>query len=176
MSSSTRSRAVSYHRVSTLDQDPTLGRQQLELAARARGLDLVEQIEETGSGARNDRPGLRRVLELARAGQVSHVLVWKLDRLGRSAIDVLHNVQQLERAGVTFVATSQGLEMGPGTGALGQMILQVMAAMAQFERALISERTQLAMQTARARGRKLGRPRGARDVKQRVRRWKRRPQ
>jgi putative DNA-invertase from lambdoid prophage Rac len=163
-------RAVTYHRVSTLDQDPTLARAELRRAAEARGLEVVAEVEETGSGARNDRPGLQRVLELARTHQVEVVMVWKLDRFGRSTVDVLTNVQQLERAGVTFVATTQGLEVGREAGAMGQLVLQVMAAIAQFERAVISERTRLGMQGARARGRAVGRPKGARDARARRRR------
>jgi putative DNA-invertase from lambdoid prophage Rac len=163
-------KAVTYHRVSTLDQDPTLARAELRRAAAARGLDLVEEIEETGSGARNDRPGLGRLFELVRSHEVDWVLVWKLDRFGRSTVDVLTNVRELERAGVTFWATSQGLEVGRDSGAMGQLVLQVMAAMAQFERAVISERTLLGMQGARARGRRIGRPKGARDLRPRRKR------
>jgi len=165
-----RAKAVTYHRVSTVDQDPTLARDELRRAAAARGLDLVDEIEETGSGARNDRPGLQRVLELARHHQVSQVLVWKLDRFGRSSVDVLTNVQQLERAGVTFIATSQGLEVGPGAGAMGRLVLQVMAAMAEFEREIIRERTRLGLEAAARRGRFPGRPKGSRDRKPRKRR------
>lgn len=154
-----KGRAVTYHRVSTADQDPTLAREELRRAAAARELELVDQVEETGSGARNDRPGLRRVLELARAHRVTHVLVWKLDRFGRSALDVLSNVEALERAGVTFVATSQGLEVGPRSGPMGRLVAQILAAVAELERDTIRERTRLGLEAARRRGRWLGRPR-----------------
>lgn len=152
-------RAVTYHRVSTTDQDPTLAREELRRAVAARGFDLVEEIEETGSGARNDRPGLRRVLELARRHQVTHVLVWKLDRFGRSSLDVLTNVEALERAGVTFLATSQGLEVGPRSGPMGRLVLQILAAVAELERDTIRERTRLGLEAARRRGAWVGRPR-----------------
>jgi DNA invertase Pin-like site-specific DNA recombinase len=69
--------AALYHRVSTLDQEPTLAR---------LGLRAALQVEETGSGAPNDRPGLQRVMDAARRGDVDAVLVWKLDRFGRSAL------------------------------------------------------------------------------------------
>jgi len=151
--------AVTYHRVSTTDQDPTLAREELRRAVEVRSLVLVEQIEETGSGARNDRPGLLRVMDLCRRGLVTHVLVWKLDRFGRSTVDVLSNIGELERAGVTFTATTQGLEVGPNAGSSSRLILQVMAAMAEFERAIISERTLLGLAAARRKGRILGRPR-----------------
>lgn len=162
--------AVTYHRVSTRDQRPELAREELRRAAAARGLELLEEIEETGSGARNDRPGLARVLELVRRGQVTHVLVWKLDRFGRSTLDVLANVHELERAGATFTATTQGLEVGPAAGPMGRLVLAVLAAVAELERETISERTRLGLAAARARGVKLGRIKGSRDKKPRRRR------
>lgn len=149
--------AVTYHRVSTADQDPTLARGELERGAAARNLQVVEAIEETGSGARNDRPGLRRVLELVDQGAVTHVLVWKLDRFGRSALDLLANVERLKRAGATFIATSQGLQVGADAGALGALTLTVLAAVAEFERDMIRERTRLGHAKARANGVHIGR-------------------
>lgn len=165
--------AVTYHRVSTRDQRPELARDELRRAAALRNLEVKEEVEETGSGARSDRPGLERVLELVRAGEVTHVLVWKLDRFGRSAIDVMANVKELKQAGVTFVATSQGMELGPGSGAIGRYLLAGLAAAAELEKELISERTLLGLAGARARGRVLGRPRGAKDKQKRRRRRRR---
>ncbi len=103
-------RCLTYHRCSTNDQDPQLAREELRAAASRLG-ELVEEIEETGSGARNDRPGLRRVLELARTGKIDCVLVWKLDRWGRSSLDVRTNIRALESCGVRFIAISQGLDV-----------------------------------------------------------------
>lgn len=118
----------------------------------------MAEVEETGSGARGDRPGLASVLELARKGLISHVLVWKLDRLGRSTLDVLATAEELEHCGVTLTATSQGLEVGPGAGPMGRLVLRLLAAIAELEREMISERTILGMDAARRRGVKLGRP------------------
>lgn len=151
-------RAAIYHRVSTVEQDASLARDELRQAARVRGLDVVLDEEETGSGARNDRPGLLRVLEAARRGRVDWVLVWKLDRWGRSALDLLSNVRELQRAGVRFVAVSQGLEVRPEGDAISGLVLGVLAAVAEFERDLIVERTRLGLDKARRRGRRLGRP------------------
>jgi len=94
---------VSYHRVSTTEQDPTLAREELRRAAQARDIFLIDEVEETGSGARNDRPGLQRVMQLVRAHLVSNVLVWKLDRFGRSTIDVVSNVKTIKNAGATGI-------------------------------------------------------------------------
>jgi putative DNA-invertase from lambdoid prophage Rac len=158
LTSGGRPPAVTYHRVSTRDQDPQLARLQLRAVATMRCMDIVEEVEETGSGARGDRPGLARVLELARAGDVRYVLVWKLDRLGRSTLDVLSTIEELENCGVSLVATSQGLEVGPGDSPMGRMMMRILAAVAELESEMISERTQLGLEAARRKGVKLGRP------------------
>jgi len=157
-------RAAIYHRVSTLDQDATAARDELRQVARGRGMLVVDEIEETGSGARNDRPGLARVMELAKRGKVDAVLVWKLDRFGRSALDLLANIDSLNKVGVRFVATSQMLEVAPDGNAISKLILHVMSGVAEFERELVRERTRLGMSKARAAGKHLGRPRVAVDV------------
>lgn len=151
-------RVAIYHRVSTLDQDPTLAREELRAAASARAMEVVLDVEETGSGARNDRPGLRRVLDAARRGQVGAVVVWKIDRFARSALDLLSNIQSLQDSGVRFIATSQGIDVRPGGDAVSSLLLTVLAGVAQFERELIRERTMLGLSKARSKGTKLGRP------------------
>jgi DNA invertase Pin-like site-specific DNA recombinase len=143
--------------VSTLEQDSTTARDELRQAARARGLFIVDEIEETGSGARNDRPGLARVLELARRGRIDAVLVWKLDRFGRSALDLLANIEQLGDAGVRFIAVTQGLDVKPNGDATSKLLLTVLSGVAAFERDLIRERTTMALNKARQAGKLLGR-------------------
>jgi putative DNA-invertase from lambdoid prophage Rac len=116
-------------------------------------------IEETGSGARNDRPGLRRVMEAARRGEIDAVLVWKLDRAGRSTLDLLANIRELvEQHGVRFLVTSQGLDVKPGGDAISRLLLTVLAAVGEFERDLIRDRTRLGLRAAKRRGVRLGRP------------------
>jgi DNA invertase Pin-like site-specific DNA recombinase len=151
-------RAALYHRVSTLDQNAGLARRELAQAAKARGLRVVLNVEETGSGARNDRPGLRRVLEAARKHQVEAVLVWKLDRFGRSVLDLVGNVTQLRAAGVRFVAVTQGIDLGRERDAASELQFNVLCAVAEYERQLIRERTRLGLASARAHGKRLGRP------------------
>lgn len=146
-----------YHRVSTRDQNPKLARPELQHAAAARGLRVALDVEETGSGALNNRPGLRRVMEAARKGQVGTVLVWKLDRFGRSSLDVLSNIRALTDAGVRFVAVTQGLDVKPQGDAMSQLILTVLSGVAEFERSLIAERTSLAARAAIRAGRAWGR-------------------
>jgi DNA invertase Pin-like site-specific DNA recombinase len=152
-------RAAVYHRTSTVDQDPTLARQELRAAAAARGMAVTMEIEETGSGARNDRPGLQQIMDAARRGKIGAVLVWKLDRFGRSALDLLANIEGLERAGVRFIAVTQGIDIRPDGDPMSRLILTVLAGVAQFERSLIVERTRLGLDKARQNGKQIGRPR-----------------
>jgi putative DNA-invertase from lambdoid prophage Rac len=151
-----------YHRVSTVDQRTDNARHQLRAAARRRGLRVVLDVEETGSGARNDRPGLQRVLAAADRGELGAVLVWSVDRFARSTLDLLGNVERLQLAGCSFVAISQGLELRAGAGdAASRLLLQLLAACAEFERQLARERTRVALDARRRRGEPIGRPRGA---------------
>jgi putative DNA-invertase from lambdoid prophage Rac len=169
-SAAPRAAAVAYHRVSTVDQRPELAREELRRAALARGLDLVAEVEETGSGSRNDRPGLGRVMELVHQHRIAWVLIWKLDRFGRSVLDVLSNVRKLKAHGVTLVCTSQGLEVGPRASAISDVIVTVLAAAAELESNTISERTRLGLEGARSRGKILGRPKGSTDRRPRRKR------
>lgn len=157
-----RLRVAVYHRVSTLDQNPGLAREELRAAAGRLGSEVVLDIEETGSGARNDRPGLQRLMDAARRGKLDAVVVWKLDRFGRSALDVLANIRDLDAAGVRFIAMTQGIDIRPGGDAMSRLILGVLASVAEFERDLIRERTRLGMANARAAGKAIGRPMVAR--------------
>ena len=150
-------RVATYHRVSTVDQNPTLAREELEAAAARMG-DLVLAIEEKGSGARNDRPGLQRLMEAARKGKIDAVVVWKLDRFGRSTLDLLANIETLRVQGVRFVAASQGLDIKAEGDAISRLLLTMLAAVADFERDLIRDRTRLGLAKARAMGKRLGRP------------------
>jgi DNA invertase Pin-like site-specific DNA recombinase len=122
-----------------------------------RGFELVLELEETGSGARNDRPGWQRILKAASMGQIDAVLVWKLDRAGRSAIDVQSNIEALRRAGVRFICTSQGIDVTPAGDAASNLQLAILAAVAEFERETLRERTRLGLETAKRRGKRLGR-------------------
>lgn len=149
---------ATYHRVSTLDQNPALARDELRATASRLGGEVVLAIEETGSGARNDRPGLQKLMEAARHGRIDTVLVWKLDRFGRSALDVLANLRELEAAGVAFTATTQGITIKPGGDAMSKLLVTMLAAVADFERSLIRERTVLGLRKARASGKRIGRP------------------
>ncbi len=138
---------LGYARVSTVDQDPAL---QLD-ALRVAGAERL-WVDHASGGSR-DRPELAAMLEQAREGDV--IVVWRLDRLGRSLAHLIEVVGDLEARGVGLRSLSEGLETStPG----GRLIFHVFGALAEFERSLIRERTMAGLAAARARGRVGGRP------------------
>ena len=138
--------AVGYARVSTADQDLAL---QLDALAAA-GCGPV--FEDRASGSRADRPGLRAALAYAREGDV--LVTWKLDRLGRSLPHLIETVAALERRGVGFRSLTEAIDTTtPG----GRLVFHLFAALGQFERDLIRERTRAGLAAAAGRGRTGGR-------------------
>ena len=121
-----QNRAALYHRVSTVDQNPDAARAELRGAAERYGFAVALDIEETGSGVNNQRPGLVRVLDAAQRGEIQAVIVWKLDRFGRSALDLLTNLRQLDGAGVRFIALTQGIDTRPGGDAMSRLRLTML--------------------------------------------------
>jgi DNA invertase Pin-like site-specific DNA recombinase len=138
---------IGYLRVSTDDQNLDLQRD----ALRAAGCERL--CEDKKSGAKAERPGLAKALELARAGDT--LVVWRLDRLGRSLKDLLRLAEQLERQQVGLKSLHEALDTtSPG----GRLVFHLFGALAEFERNLIRERTMAGLSAARARGRRGGRP------------------
>jgi len=138
---------IGYARVSTDDQKMDLQRD----ALTAAGCEKV--FTDTASGAKAERPGLADALAFARKGD--SLVVWRLDRLGRSLPELVKIVGELEAAGVGFESTTERIETST---AAGRLVFHVFAALAEFERRLIVERTMAGLAAARARGRKGGRP------------------
>ena len=139
---------IGYARVSTADQDPSLQRD----ALRRAGCERI--YEDVGvSGAKASRPELDRMMDSLREGDT--VVVWKLDRLGRSLTNLLDLVNEMAARGVDFRSLTENMDTST---AGGSFVFNVFAAMAQFERDLIRERTNAGLAAARARGRKGGRP------------------
>lgn len=139
---------VGYARVSTQDQKLDLQRQALQAA----GCDLI--FEDHISGTRAKRPGLDKVLAKLAPGVV--VVVWRLDRLGRSLSHLVEVLKVIESKGAGFVSLNEAIDT---TSASGRLVFHMMAALAEFERSLIVERTQAGLAAAKARGAKLGRRR-----------------
>ncbi len=140
-------RNFGYARVSTVEQN-----MDMQLAAlRAAGCGTV-LTDEGFSGVDFARPGLTKVLRNLRRGDT--LIVWRLDRLGRSLFELLKLVRNLNERGVEFRSLSESLDTSTPAG---RLLLHVLASMAEFERSLISERTRAGMAAARARGSRIGR-------------------
>ncbi len=142
-------RLVGYARVSTDKQDVALQREALQ----QHGCERERIFVDTASGARTQRPGLDACLESLRKGVV--LLVWRLDRLGRSMPHLVNLVTELRERGIGFRSICDG--MIDTTTASGELVFNIFSALAQFERRLIQERTRAGLCAARARGRKGGR-------------------
>ncbi len=148
------SRVFAYCRVSTADQVTANQRQEIEAAGFV--LERHRIIEEciSGSAPSSQRPGFMRLIDRLEPGDV--LVVTKLDRLGRNAMDVRATVERLETNQVRVHCLALGgVDL---TSAAGKMTMQVIAAVAEFERDLLIERTQSGIRRARAQGKRLGRP------------------
>ena len=152
--------------MSTADQ--SCERQERDLAAFAArsGYAVVGVFRETGSGARVDRAERRKVMARAQRREIDVVLVTELSRWGRSTLDLLHTLQDLEARRVSVIAMS-GLAFDLSTPH-GRMLATVIAGIAEFERELIRERVRSGMAAAKARGKKLGRQPGQRPKSDRL--------
>ncbi|MCX9158140.1 recombinase family protein [Niveibacterium sp. 24ML] len=137
---------IGYGRVSTDDQHLDLQRDALQAA----GCEVI--YEEAASGKTTKRPELEQCLKALRAGD--SLVVWRLDRLGRNLADLVHIVTELKNRGVGFESLTERIET---ISAAGTLVFHVFGALAEFERALIRERTRAGLAAARARGRKGGR-------------------
>src|SRR4051795_3692421 len=138
---------IGYARVSTLDQ--TLALQQDALSATG----CQDIYTDTVSGSVTDRPGLTNALSHLRPGDT--LVVWRLDRLGRSLSHLIETVRQLQERGVGFRSLQEQIDT---TTSGGKLLFHVFGALAEFERDLIRERTHAGLAAARARGRLFGRP------------------
>ena len=141
---------VGYMRVSTADQN--LGLQRDALVAAGISPDRI--YEDVCSGRAIDRPGLARALDVARDGDA--LVIWKLDRIGRSLPHVVGLVGDLQKRGVGLKVLTGDVDT---TTATGRLVFGIFATLAEFERDLIHERTMAGLAAARARGRSGGRPR-----------------
>lgn len=152
-------RAALYCRVSTADQSCERQERDLTAFAQRAVYEVVGIYKETGSGTRADRVERRKVIALAQRREIDAVLVTELSRWGRSTVDLLHTLEDLQAWRVSVIALN-GLAFDLSTAA-GRMMATVIAGVAQFERELIQERIRSGMAAAKARGRKLGRQPGS---------------
>jgi putative DNA-invertase from lambdoid prophage Rac len=148
-------RAGLYARVSTHDQQtlPMQNRALREYAAR-RGWIIALQIREVGSGA-SERELREKLLAAARRREIDVVLVWRLDRWGRSVADLVTTLQELSHLGVGFVSITEALDL---TTPAGRAMAGLLAVFAEFEREILRERVRAGLAHARQNGKRLGRP------------------
>ena len=148
-------RAGLYARVSTNDQQTLVmqNRAMREYAAR-RGWTIALQVREVNSGAAR-REARETLIEAARRRKIDVMLVWRLDRWGRSVTDLLATLQELEHLGVGFVSLTEALDL---TTPAGRAMAGLLAIFAEFEREILRERTRAGLEQARQNGKRLGRP------------------
>src|ERR671926_139739 len=143
---------IGYARVSTNEQNLSLQRDALEKA----GCEQIYTDHVSGTKAR--RPGLEQALSHLRSGDT--LVVWRLDRLGRSLRHLIDTVADLQEKGIGFKSITESIDT---TTSGGRLVFNIFASLAEFEREIIRERTQAGLQAARARGRKGGRPKALTD-------------
>ena len=149
-------RAAIYARVSTLDQEPENQLEELRRYIAARGWIGVEHVDRGVSGSREKRPALDALLKDARHRRFDVLIVWRLDRLGRSLRHLILLLEELSALGVGFISLHEGID---ATTPAGRLQMHILGAIAEFERGRIVERVRAGLQRARAQGTKLGRRR-----------------
>ena len=159
-------RAALYCRVSTADQSCARQERDLTAFAARAGYEVVGVFKETGSGAKLDRAERKKVMALAQRREVDAVLVTELSRWGRSTLDLLHTLKELETWRVSVIAMN-GLTFDLSTPH-GRMMATIIAGIAEFERELIQERIRSGIAAAKARGKRLGRQPGQRPKSDRL--------
>jgi DNA invertase Pin-like site-specific DNA recombinase len=146
-----------YARVSTLNnQDPEMQLRELREYAEHSGLIIIGEYIDRMTGSKDSRPALNRLMNDAQRRKFDAVLVWKLDRFGRSLRHLVNALAELEALGLTFISLRDNLDLSTPSG---RLMFQIIGAMAEFERALIQERVRAGIRNARAKGKRLGRPR-----------------
>ena len=162
--SSTQVQAAIYARVSTANngQDPRVQTRELEEYCQRRGWKLAGEYVDTGiSGAREKRPELDRLMADAHRRRFDAVVVWKFDRFARSVSHLLRALETFKALGIEFVSLSEQVDTSTPTG---RMVFTVLGAVAELERSLIAERVRAGLRNAKAKGKRLGRPKVAVDA------------
>jgi DNA invertase Pin-like site-specific DNA recombinase len=152
-----------YARVSTLsNQDPEMQLRELREYAGRRGWQISEEYIDQGvSGCKESRPALNRLMSDACRRRFDAILVWKIDRFGRSLKHLVNALAELAALGVAFISLRDNLDLSTPSG---RLMFQIIGAMAEFERALIQERVRAGLRNAKSKGKRLGRPRVVLDI------------
>ena len=149
-------RSAIYARVSTVDQEPENQLAELRRYVQARSWPAaVEYVDRGVSGSTDSRPALNRLVADARRRRFDVLVVWRLDRLGRSLKHLITLLDDLQALGVAFVSLAEGID---ATTPAGKLQMHILGAISEFERARIAERVKAGLAQARRRGKRLGRP------------------
>jgi putative DNA-invertase from lambdoid prophage Rac len=149
-----------YCRVSTTDQRCEMQLRELRQYVEARGWTIAGEYVDTGySGKNTDRPELKRCMADARGRKLDVVAVWKLDRWGRTVQQLVNDILEFDSAGIRFIAITQGIDTD-SSNPMSRLLLHIMAAFAEFERAVINERVVAGVRNAQAKGTRSGKPIG----------------
>jgi DNA invertase Pin-like site-specific DNA recombinase len=148
--------AAIYVRVSTLDQKHDLQLTELRDYAARNGWDVTEYSDKM-SGTKARRPGLDRLMEDARMKRFDVLMVWKMDRFGRSLKDLITNILLLDGYGIRFIALTQAIDTDKKNPA-SRFMMHILAAVAEFEREMIVERVRAGVAEAQRQGKHCGRP------------------
>ena len=162
-------RVALYTRVFTDNQTTENQERELRQIAERRGWNVVHIFTDNGiSGAkgRKDRPGLDAMLKDAGRRTFDVLMVWAIDRLGRSLIDLLHTIQNLEAVGVDLFIEQQNIDT---TTPMGKLVFSITGAFAEFERSMIQERIKAGIKRAKAKGVRFGRPKVSAAIEREVR-------
>ena len=144
-----------YVRVSTTGQNTKAQQAELRAYAESRGWTVTRVYTDQISGAVHNRPALQELMSDCKRRKVDIVLVWKFDRFARSLRHLVTALEDFRRLRIDFVSATEGVDT---TSPSGELVFQIFGAIAQFERALISERVKAGIAEARRNGRQLGRP------------------
>src|ERR1700741_12823 len=146
-----------YARVSTKDQSCEMQLRDLRTYCAARGFDLVREYVDVGqSGAKDSRPKLNELMADARKRKFDAIVVWRFDRFARSTKHLLLALEEFRSLGIQFISYQENIDT---TSPLGQALFTIVSAVAQLERDLIAERVRAGLRNAKAKGKRLGRPR-----------------
>ncbi len=168
-----KKRVAIYARVSTFDkgQNPETQLTQLHAYAKNRGFNVVHELVDYASGKKEDRTNYQKLFDRVRKREVDVVLVWRYDRFARSTQALVNALVEFRDLGVDFISYQENIDT---TTPQGKMVFAIMASLAEFESALISERVKAGMARAKAEGKQVGRKKTPETVKHKIRSLKKR--
>jgi len=156
--------AVVYARVSTNEQNTENQIQAINQYCNIKNYEVKKTFKDVASGKSKSRTQLNQLMQYIRSHKIDILIVYKLDRLGRSLQHLIQILQELKNKGIDFCSVTEGFDTST---AGGKLFFQIAGAFAEYEANLISERTKEGLKRAKKQGKKLGRPKGSKDKKQR---------